>query len=462
MSSGRRVADGVHGVVYERAFDTVRAVDDVEQVLDRATRAGALVEFKLDHTGLVTRRKWFDGTPIEHWFRDADEGDRRKQSVTVFSKLGQELRRLEDAGISHGAIHPSNVLIANGLQLVDAVANTTRLGVREPGLPHGALWYAARPLSISWADWDRANLLRMSALLGLPRDGETTHLPFAMLQMCRTWAARAIEALPAGSHSEQAIEGALQAAARVAQAIPPQVSLAKPPAVPGPVATLSSPPPRLPSPPAAPQGSPPEPRATAPQSPPSSEPAGESGDDIVAEIAQSLFRAVGAGRMLHSRLEEQIVQVAGGRGVASGQARAAMTHWLRRKNYARESDLLDDARRVLRAGVHHQVWIPVNVVMNAQRTFLHHEVGPRDAEAAVAGLLRELGLKDERDGEREWGARLDAYIGKNCPKKTFTSKQCAEMCSLVASFGVPKDMAEQVTKRYLDKHGLTEKNGWFG
>ena len=458
MSSARRVEDGVHGLVYERSFDTVRADDEVEQALDRATRAGALVEFKLDDKGLVTRRRWFEGTPLAHLFRDADPGERRSQSVTLFSRLGQELSRLEDVGVAHGAIHPSNVLIANGLQLVDAVANNTRLGVQGRGLAPGWLWSSARPVGVSWADWDRANLLRMTTLLGLPPEGLTmAEAPAAILAMCRKWAASAIESLPAGSHSERAIENALRAAERVAAAPPAAVvTLVKPASPPTTAAPAIPASPMAPSPaavlPAAPTLPPPNPPVTV---------AAENEEEVVGEIAQSLFRAVGAGHMLRTRLEEQIIQVAAAQGVAADRARGILTHWLRRRNYVREADLLDDARRTLRSGMHHQVWVPVNVVMNAQRTFTQHDVGAQDAENLVASMLRELNLRDEREGEREWGARLDAYVGKNCPKKTFTSKQRAEMCALIASFGIPKDMSEQVTKRFLDRQGFTEKTGWW-
>ena len=168
MFAARRLDDRVHGAVYERTFAGFRQDGEVEVALDRATRAGALVEFKVDGTGLVTRRKWFESTPLNDLFRDADEGERRLQSAKLFSVLGRQISKLDDAGVAHGAIHPSNVLISNGLQLVDAVANTTRLGLGGAGLSRGWLWRETPPLGVSWGDWDRANLLRMATLLGLP------------------------------------------------------------------------------------------------------------------------------------------------------------------------------------------------------------------------------------------------------------------------------------------------------
>ena len=122
---------------------------------------------------------------------------------------------------------------------------------------------------------------------------------------------------------------------------------------------------------------------------------------------------------------------------------------------------IDTARVSLRAGVHHHVWVPVNVVMNAQRTFTGYGVTAQEADNIVSAALRELGLRDEREGEREWHARLDAYAQKNLPKKTFSPKQRAEMCALVATFGIPADLAEQVTKRFLERHGFVEKSGWW-
>lgn len=452
MISARRVEDGVHGAIYERTFHSVRGDGDVEVALDRATRAGALVEFRLDDNGLLTRRKWFEGTPLDRLFRDADDGERRRQSTTLFSRLGQEISRLEDAGLAHGAIHPSNVLIANGLQLVDAVANTTRLGVSGSGSGPGWLWHAERPAGVTWAEWDRANLLRMATLLGLPAERNAiAEGPAAVLAMCREWAANAIEALPSGSHSERAIQQALQDAQRVAGAAPrpppSTVNLAKPPSeTPVPSTPIVVSPSSKPIP--------------APGQAALAASADVDEDALINEIADGLFRT-NAEHMLRTRLEDQIIQIASGRGVPAERARQLLTHWLRRKDYAREADLLEEARRNLRAGVHHSVWVPVNVAMNTQRSFTHYKVSAQDAENFIASLLRELSLRDEREGEREWNARLDAYAQKNCPKKTFTVKQRAEMGTLVSSFGIPRDMADQVTKRFLDRNGFTEKTGWW-
>lgn len=448
MIAARRLDDKVHGSVYERTFTGFRQDGQVEVALDRATRAGALVEFKVEGTGLVTRRKWYESTPLDQLFRDADEGERRRQSATLFAVLGREITKLDEAGVAHGAIHPSNVLIANGLQLVDAVANTTRLGLGSGGLSRGWLWRETPPPGITWDDWDRANLLRMTTLLGLPAHlNVMSEAPAAIFARCQAWASNALEALPAGSDTGRSIERSLQAAERVARATAP-VALTKPEVIKPEVIK--------------PEVFTPEPTVGTRPPPVSPGPlVTENEDEVVQGIAMASFRAGGDGRILRTAMEEQIVQIAAGRGVSAARARASLSHWLRRGSYVREGELIETARVSLRAGANHGGWVPLKVVMNVARTFTHYGVTAQEADNLVSAVIRELGLRDQREGEREWHARLDAFAQKNLPKKTYSPKQRTEMCALVASFGIPASLAEQVTKEFLDRHGFVEKTGWF-
>lgn len=489
MFAARRLEDGTLGPVYERSFTGFPRDAEVEAALESATRVGALVEFRIEGAALVTRRRWFESTPLDQLFRDADDAERRRNSRTVFSRLVQELGRLASAGLNHGGVHPGNVLIAGGgLQLVDAVANSTRLGFGVGRPPQGWLWGVGRPEGVNWHDWDRANLLRMATLLGLPaqQDGRAEG-PTSVLDRCRAWAVGALEALPTGSDMGQAIEQALVAAELIVGtlAAPPRspVDLAKrdvfapslPPS-PGPVVLTKTPerptaPERV-APPApvpapalvaapAPVASPE--RSAAPAAPDAGAPAGgESESAVVEALAEGTFRGTSGLRMLHTHLEEQLMRIADARGVPPTRTRALLAHWLRRRSCVREEELVEAARLSVRAGTHFQVWVPRNVLMNAQRAFTQYGVAAHDAEVRVAAVLQELGLSDEREGERRWHACLDAYVQKNCPKKTFSPKQRTEMCAQVTSFGVPRELAEEVTNRFLDEHKFVEKKGWFG
>jgi len=459
MIAARRLDEGPHGPVYERSFVGFRRDAEVEAALDSATRFGALVEFKIEGGALVTRRRWFESKPLDQLFLDADDAERRRNSSTVFSRLWQELSRLANAGCAHGAVHPANVLVANGgLQLVDAVANTTRLGFGDARLSQGWLWGARRPEAVPWAEWDGANLLRMATLLGLPtHQNVRAEAAASIFARCEAWAANAMDALPSGSDVGRGIELALDAAKRIVGALgaAPQipVSLGKRDVVLDvALAPLRHPEIIRPPPPR------PNPAVAATITPPPA----ESEDEVVRVIAESTFRGAAGLRMLHKHREDQLVQIAEGRGVPAARARTLLTHWLRRGGYVREAELFESARVSVRAGTQFHVWVPRNVLMNAQRTFTQYGVSPQEAEDLVATVLRELGLSDEREGERKWHPSLDAYVGKNCPKRTFSPKQRAEMCAHVASFGVPLELAEQVTKRYLDENKFVERAGWFG
>ena len=556
---GRKLDHPEHGVLYERQFAPVQLDQPLQHALEQARKSGHLVEYGGEPGQVLVQRRWREGKTLDEYFREMSVSERKKNAVDVYKALTEQLRQLHKE-LEHGAVHPGNVILDQGLVLVDAVSNSAHMGIPPS---HGAqymtwLWRNTPPPSWSWHQWDQVCLLRMCTLLA--QEPDRWHGNWSMqdmLQACSSWVAEATELLTPGSDVATQMHEALGQAQGLpnepdpvqqpaaAPAFPPQVehpqstplqyastvmapaspyaqqqqSSQFPDTIPEPQPPQHTMPPQYPQqapmppqypqqqqqmppqhqpPPQQqppqyaqpiagqtqyPQGTPIQPVPTGPQQYPPAQPAPgqypqvpQSGgyppaqeaapdpDEQNAEMIRNMLsqvRTMGGANILEATDEQQILTVCAEKGIANEMTQSVINVWLKRNRVARANDLSVKAEQQITRGVQHGKWVKESALRNATRTYTNQKLSEAKAAEKIRRLLEDNNLIDERAIRADWVPRLDAFLNAKCKKNQYKAKQFMEMITILASFGIPGALAEQWVKHYLDKHGFTEKSGWF-
>ena len=191
---GRKVDRPPHGTLYERRFRGVRARPTLRELLNTARDGGYLLDYRFDDDGLLVRRPWLAGPTLDTMFLRIPADDRLRFSAEAFAKLLRQLDTLRTQGLEHGAMHPGNVVVIRGVQLVDVVGNAARLQSDAAESRHYPIWMwgPTAPQGRGWGRWDRICLLRMSTLLALGPDAWHGWWNAAeMIEACERWVANA-------------------------------------------------------------------------------------------------------------------------------------------------------------------------------------------------------------------------------------------------------------------------------
>jgi hypothetical protein len=191
---GRKVDRPPHGMLYERRFRGVRARPTLRELLNTARDSGYLLDYRFDDDGLLVRRPWLAGPTLDSMFQRIPAEDRLRFSAEAFAKLLRQLDALRTVGLEHGAVHPGNVVVTRGVQLVDVVGNAARLQADAAESRHYPIWMwgPTAPQGRGWGRWDRICLLRMSTLLALGPDAWHGWWNAAeMIDACERWVANA-------------------------------------------------------------------------------------------------------------------------------------------------------------------------------------------------------------------------------------------------------------------------------
>ena len=187
---GRKVEGTPHWTLYERRFERVTARPTLRGLLTAAREHQHLLDYSFEDGGLIIRRGWVDGLTLDEMFRRIPAADRARFSAEAFAKLLRQLDALRAAGLEHGAVHPGNVIISRGVQLIDVIANSSRLGVDpgDDGYYPIWTWAPTAPGRRGWGRWDRISLLRTCSMLALGE--EAWHAKWTapdMLEACARW-----------------------------------------------------------------------------------------------------------------------------------------------------------------------------------------------------------------------------------------------------------------------------------
>jgi len=215
---GKKVESPPHGTLYERRFTDVQARPTLRDLLNTAREEGFLVDYRFANDGLTVRRRWLEGPTLDGMFQRIPADDRIRFSAEAFAKLLRQLDSLRAAGLEHGAIHPGNVIIARGVQLIDVVSNASRLGASTEDSRFYPVWMwgPTAPDGRGWGRWDRVSLLRMCAMLALgPDSWHDWWSADEMIVACERWVADARKLFVADAEAAVRMETSLALARRL-------------------------------------------------------------------------------------------------------------------------------------------------------------------------------------------------------------------------------------------------------
>lgn len=501
---GKKVDRPPHGTLYERRFTDVQARPTLRELLNTARDEGYLLDYRFDGDGLSVRRRWTEGPTLDAMFQRIPAGERTRFSAEAFAKLLRLLDALRTAGLEHGAIHPGNVVITRGVQLIDVVSNASRLG-SSPGDSRFYpiwMWGPTAPDGRGWGRWDRVSLLRMCTMLALGPDAwHNWWTAEEMIEACQRWVAEARKLFVADAEAAVRMETSLALARRLVEgqllpAVAPREdgSAAEDGAVPIQVVPIEEIPDDLV--PAdiesydggdegvtdayavpeeateahtvdSPAEFVPEPEPPMPEPEPQAE--AESGphaairEDPLRWFHEHMdsFRNNRQEILLRPDQEARAIRAAVNDGLSPERARSALAEWLDGSGLMREETLRTQASRTVMEGKHFGKWVRMRSILMAEWLFTNRGVEATEARDIVRQIIAEQGLSDEREFRGEWAPALERYLHKNCPRLAYKPRQLKRMIDMVAERGVPPKLAERWVKKFLAELGYELKEGWF-
>jgi len=218
---GKKVERPPHGTLYERRFFDVSPRPTLRELLNTARDGGYLLDYRFDGDGLLVRRPWLEGPTLDSMFQRIPADDRPRFSAEAFAKLLRQLDALRTVGLEHGAVHPGNVVVTRGVQLVDVVGNASRLQSDPSASRHYPIWMwgPTAPEGRGWGRWDRICLLRMCTLLALGPDAwHTWWNASEMIDACERWVANARTLFTEDAEAAVRMETSLALARRLVEA----------------------------------------------------------------------------------------------------------------------------------------------------------------------------------------------------------------------------------------------------